>query len=161
METAASTAAVAGQTHVAQRLGVHLRDERLGGRPVDLLHRAEARPRDDADRGGEAEPDRRPDPGSRHDEHLGGAEPPAESRGVHRARAPEGDDPEPSRVLALRHRVEARGARHLLDDDVVDRHRRVLDRAPEGRRDLAFDGLPGESRGRGGDRSRPPPPPPR
>ena len=125
---------------------MHLRDEGLGGRPVDLLHRAQARPGDDAHRGGEAEPDRRPDPGPRHDEHLGGAEPPAEGRGVHRARSAEGDDPEPSRILALRHRVEACGPRHLLDDDVVDRHRRVLDRAPEGRRDLALDGLPGESR---------------
>ena len=48
-------------------------------------------------------------------------------------------------VLPVHHRVEARGPRHLLDDDVVDCHRRVLDRAPEGNRDLATDGLSGEA----------------
>ena len=96
--------------------------------------------------GARPSPTAAPTPAPRHDEHLGGAEPPPESRGVHRARSAEGDDPEPSRVLPLSHRVKARRARHLLDDDVVDRHRRILDRAPEGHRDLALDGLPGESR---------------
>ena len=107
---------------------MHLGDEGLGRRPADLLHRTKKRPRDDARRGGEDEPDRGPDPRARHHEHLGGAEPPPERTGMHRARPPEGDDAELARVLPVHHRVEARGPRHLLDDDVVDCHRRVLDR---------------------------------
>ena len=64
---------------------------------------------------------------------------------MYRARPPEGDDAELARVLPVHHRVEARGPCHLLDDDVVDCHRRVLDRAPERNRDLAPDGLSGKT----------------
>ena len=130
--------------------------------PVERVERAGERPDEVERQRRDQEAHRRHDAGAERLDHARGAGGCGRPRRRARARRRRRRTSEPLRVLAALDRVDARGARHVLVDDLMDAPRGLLDRIePERRRDALGDRAPrrrpgraasgrrGRSRGRG------------